>query len=252
MRYLGKEYNGRGVTVAVVDSGVNPDDPRLKGAKIEGCSITLGASQHALISGDFSDVNGHGTDMAAVIHSIAPDAKIFAIRVAGKRLGTSAELMAAAIEFASTNGAKVVSLSLGTPNMGKAMLLSECCGQALERGTVVLAAAHPKGERVYPADLPEAIGVAAHRDCPSNKLYYFDPKRFSRKQWGALSGKFLGYGFMENDLGERKFKSSAAATAYLAGRVACMRQAMPWADAEELLQRLKRRALIPVPEIGYG
>ena len=39
MRYLGKEYDGEGVTVAVIDSGVNPDDPRLEGAKIDGWSI---------------------------------------------------------------------------------------------------------------------------------------------------------------------------------------------------------------------
>ena len=63
---------------------------------------------------------------------------------------TPADLMAAAIETAARNGAGIINLSLGTPNMGKALLLRDCCALAVERGAIVIAAAHPKGERAYP------------------------------------------------------------------------------------------------------
>ena len=121
------------------------------------------------------DENGHGTEIAAAIHAIAPDAKLLAVKIMGARLRTSAELMAAGIETSSKNKARVINLSLGTPNMGKALLLRDCCANAVEAGNVVLAAAHPKGERAYPADLPETIGIAAHPDCPLDKFFFFLP-----------------------------------------------------------------------------
>ena len=49
--------------------------------------------------------------------------------------------------------------------MGKALLLRDCCALAVEAGTVVLAA-HPKGDRAYPADLPERSGSPRIRIAP--------------------------------------------------------------------------------------
>jgi subtilisin family serine protease len=253
MRFLGKDYDGEGVSVAIIDSGVNATDPRLAGTTIHGWSIELGATGHALLREDFHDEHGHGTEIAVAIHQLAPKARLVAIKIMGKRLRTSAELMAAGIETAAKNGCEVVNLSLGTPNMGKALLLRDCCGQAVENGTVVLAAAHPRGERAYPADLPETVAVASHPDCPVDKFYFFDPGRFPRKQWQSLSDKFLAHGHGEPDGGGRpRYRGSGVATAYLSAYTACLRQARPELSAIEIIERLKQRALIPVPEFGYA
>ena len=179
MRFRGKEYTGKGVTVAVIDSGINPDDPRLAGVKVEGWNIQLSATGHAGIGSDCADENGHGTDIAAAIVANAPDVKLTRSR-SWTRGSAPRRTMAAGIETAYRNGADIVNLSLGTPNMGKALLLRDVCAHAVEAGSVVLAAAHPKGDRAYPADLPETVGVATHPDCPLEKFYYFDPKRFRR------------------------------------------------------------------------
>lgn len=253
MRWLGKDYDGEGVTIAVIDSGIDKDDPRLSECAIEGWAIDLGATGHALIKPDFSDENGHGTEIAVAVHKTAPKAKLLAIKIMGKRLRTSAELMAAGIETASKSGAQIINLSLGTPNMGKALLLRDCCGNAVEGGALVLAAAHPKGDRAYPADLPETIGVAAHPDCPLGKVFYFDPGRFPRKQWGALTGKFLTHGHARSQNTDKdRYRGSGIATSYLSGHAACLREAMPHASAASLVEKLKWRSLIPVPEIGYS
>ncbi|MCA9571632.1 MAG: S8 family serine peptidase, partial [Myxococcales bacterium] len=143
MRYRGKEYTGKGVRVAVIDSGIDRSDPRLKGVQIEGWYIELGATGHALLKSDFEDENGHGTEIAAAIHKIAPDATLVAVKIMGERLRTSAELMAAGIETSANSKCQVVNLSLGTPNMGKALLLRECVANAVNYGSVVLSAAHP-------------------------------------------------------------------------------------------------------------
>lgn len=253
MRYMGKEYTGRDVKVSIIDSGIDVTDPRLAGVKIEGWSIQLGATGHALLSPDFHDQNGHGTEIAAAIHRLAPDATLVAVKIMGERLRTSAELMAAGIETSARNNCAVVNLSLGTPNMGKALLLRDCCANAVEMGSVVLAAAHPKGERAYPADLPETVGVAAHPDCPLDKFFYFNPKRFPRKEWGVLSDKFLTHGYgLTKDGQTGRYRGSGMATAYLSGMAACLKEALPEADANKLIQTLKRTALIPIPEIGYS
>lgn len=253
MRYLGNEYTGKGVTIAIIDSGIDVNDPRMEGAEIEGWSIKLGATGHALLSADFADQHGHGTEIAAAVREIAPEAKLIAVKIMGNKLRTSAELMAAGIETAYRNNAAVVNLSLGTPNMGKALLLRDCCANAVENGTVVLAAAHPKGERAYPADLPETVGVAAHPDCPLDKYFYFHPKRFPRKQWGVLSDKFLTNGHsLGEDGNPGRYRGSGLATAYLSGYAACLTEAIGKRSSGELLKILKRSALVPVPEIGYS
>lgn len=254
MRFMGREFTGKGVSVAIVDSGIDKSDPRLAGVEIEGWSITLGATGHAMLSADCHDENGHGTEIAAAIHSLAPQARLVAVKIMGARLRTSAELMAAGIETAAKNGARVINLSLGTPNMGKALLLRDCCANAVESGSVVLAAAHPKGERAYPADLPETIGVASHPDCPIDKYFFFDPKRFPRKEWGVLSDKFLTHGYTIPTSGgdPARYRGSGTATAYLSAAMACIAEALPGQNAEQLIKSLRRTALVPVPEIGYS
>lgn len=253
MRFRGQEYTGKGQTIAVIDSGVDVTDPRLRGADIQGMSITMGATQHVMVAGDHHDENGHGTEIAAAIHSLAPDARLLCIRIMDARLRTTADLMASGIELAARSGAGVINLSLGTPNMGKALLLRDCCALAVEQGALVMAAAHPKGERAYPADLPETVGIASHPDCPLEKFYYFAPHRFPTKQWGNLTGKFLGHGHTLLPDGERGvYRGSGLATAYLSARAACLKEALPTESPLEITEILRQTALTPVPEIGYA
>ena len=253
MRYRGEEFTGKGIRVAIIDSGIDPADPRLGGVKVEGWSIALGATGHAQLSGDYMDQNGHGTEIAAAVHKMAPEATLVAVKIMGQSLRTSADLMAAGIEISAQTGCAVVNLSLGTPNMGKALRLREVVANAVENGSVVLAAAHPRGDRAYPADLPETVGVAAHDKCPLDKFYYFDPKRFPRKEWGVLSDKFLTHGIaIAKDGSPGRYRGSGMATAYLSGIVACLAEASPHKTAAEVIKTLKRSALIPDPEIGYS
>lgn len=255
MRFQGKEFRGKGITIAIVDSGVNADDPRLADAHVDGWSITLGHTGQATLSRDFSDGSGHGTNIAAAAHHFAPEAKILAIRIMGKEEGsrTNAELMAAGIESAASHGAHVINLSLGTSKMGKAHMLRDCCENAVNAGSVVLAAAHPRGNRIYPADFPETLAVTSHKDCPPERFFFFDPKRFPRRTSPILTGKFLAHGYtLASEADKVRYKGSSIATPYMAGHVACLRQALPHLDAQEIINRMKQRALVPRLEIGYA
>jgi subtilisin family serine protease len=239
--------------VGIIDSGIDVNDPRMAGADIQGWSIELGATGHALLRNDFHDENGHGTNIAAAVRCLAPDAKLIAVKIMGQRLRATAELMAAGIETAAKHGCRVINLSLGTPNMGKALLLRDCCHNAVETGAVVLAAAHPKGERAYPADLPEAVGVASHNDTPIDKFFYFDPKKFNRKQWGFLSAKFLAFGYDMDEKGRpHRYRGPGFATAYMSGRMVCLAEGLPRASPADMVKAMRRLALRPSPELGYS
>lgn len=252
MRYRGRERTGFGVKVAIIDSGIDAMDPRLAGHRVQGWNVRLGATGHALIGAEYCDLNGHGTAMAAAVSTLAPGAELLSVRIMDESLRTTADLMAAGIETAFRNGARIINLSMGTPNMGKALLLRDTAALAAEAGAVVLAAAHPRGERAYPADLPETLGVASHPDCGFDRLFYFDPNRFAAEQWGSLSGKFLAHGCEPVGDDSGAYRGSELATAYTSGMLACIAEAMPHASPVELIAALEARALVPVPELGYA
>jgi len=252
MRFRGREWTGAGVKVAVVDSGVDAMDPRLDRAAVTGWNIELGATGHAMIGPDHGDLNGHGTDVAASLLAIAPDVEILSVRIMDGSLRTTADLMAAGIETAFRNGARVINLSMGTPNMGKALLLRDTIALAREAGAVVLAAAHPRGDRAYPADLPETLGVASHPDCGEGRLFHFHPEHFGVDDWGHLSGKFLAHGHLSRPTMDRLYRGPEIATAHVAGLAACLAEAMPEASPEQLVAALEQRAHWPSPGLGYA
>ena len=142
MRFSGQEFDGEGVIVAVIDSGINKSDPRFENTNVQGWRVRLKATNHVVVDGVFSDENGHGTEVAAAVLRYAPKASLISIRIMDKKLRTSADLMAVGIETACKSGAHIINLSLGTPNMGKAMLLRDCCAEAQRNGVLMVASDH--------------------------------------------------------------------------------------------------------------
>lgn len=235
MNVFRKSLTGKGIRIAVIDSGANTQDPRLRNASIQGWSIRLESAGHATLSGDFHDENGHGTDIAAAVLSISPQVELLAIKIMETQLQPSAERMAAGIETATKQGAQIILLPFGTPNMGKALLLRDCCSSAWSVGSIVVAAAHPRGERIYPADLPEALGVSSHPEYPLEEIFYFDPSRFPAKTWKTLSGKFIASG-----VSQTHYIGTSIASAHFAGYLARMGEALG-GEASAWVDELKKQ-----------
>ncbi len=152
---------GRGVSVAVIDSGVNPDHPHVSGVA-GGVRIDLAGDA----SDDYVDRLGHGTAVFAAIQEKAPGADIFAVRVFEDRLRTSARALVAAIDWAAERRMRVVNLSLGTVREEHAEMLEAAVDRLVEVGGVVVAASQADGQRWWPGSLPSAVGVIADADCP--------------------------------------------------------------------------------------
>jgi type VII secretion-associated serine protease mycosin len=165
---------GKGITVAVIDTGVDPNNPDLKGRVLGGLDLAPSSR-----SGDeHTDYDGHGTGMAGLIagtgaygggngaFGLAPGAKILPIRLPAKGdengfAGPS--YLGKAIRYAADSGAQVINISAGTTIT--APQLTAAVKYALDHGSLVFAAVGNSGDNgnpvEYPAATPGVVGVAA-------------------------------------------------------------------------------------------
>lgn len=156
---------GRGVIIAVVDSGIAGEHPHV-GPVTSGVCLICADDAKA----DFRDRHGHGTAVAAAIRDQAPDAELLAVRVFDRTLSTSADVLAQAIRWAADHGAQLINLSLGTPNEERRALLSDALQYAAGRGALVVAAATSDHGPMLPGALPGAVGVRLDESCAREEL----------------------------------------------------------------------------------
>lgn len=140
---------GKGVRIAVVDSGIAPHHPHV-GAVAAGVNFAGPGESTA-------DLIGHGTAVAAAIREKAPDAELVPVRVFDRGLATDAATLALAIIWAAEHNCQMVNLSLGTANDAHATLMRETLDRA--RGAIVVSAGEADGVRWLPGSLPGAVGV---------------------------------------------------------------------------------------------
>ena len=148
-----QERTGKGVLVAVIDSGVHADHPHVQGVG-GGIAIEKDAERH----GDYVDRLGHGTAVTAAIKEKAPEAEIYAIKVFGRTLSTSTGVLVKAIDEAVEQGARIVNLSLGTARPEYELTLWACVNRALERGALVVSPKEHEGRAWLPGSLEGAAG----------------------------------------------------------------------------------------------
>jgi subtilisin family serine protease len=144
---------GRGVRVAIVDSGVAPGHPHV-GNTANGVSLIHGVA-------DTLDRVGHGTAIAAAIREKAPDAELVPVKVFDRALSTDAATLARAIRWAASHDCHLVNLSLGTANTDHEGLLSEAVAFAAKEGAVVVAAFESDGTRWLPGSITGVVSVVA-------------------------------------------------------------------------------------------
>jgi len=157
---------GKGVRVAIIDSGVHPANPHIGGAQVSG--VRIGADGET--DGDFVDRIGHGTAVAAAILEKAPGIDLLAVRVFDRTLATSAEVLAAAISWAALHEARLINLSLGTANPKRAEMLGAAVAEGVALGAIVVSARESGGVALLPGSLPNVVGVTLDPACDRHEL----------------------------------------------------------------------------------
>jgi len=150
---------GRGVRIAVVDSGVARNHPHVGGL------VGVGTSFVGLAA-DTADRIGHGTAVSAAIREKAPNAELVPVRIFDRDLATDAATLARAITWAADAGCHLINLSLGTPNFAHAALLREAVQHAGAAQCLVVAASTVGGVPQLPGALAgvQVAGVEAARE----------------------------------------------------------------------------------------
>lgn len=156
---------GKGVRVAIVDSGVEADHADLEGCVDAdgGVVVALGESGEPEITpGPHDDVFGHGTACAGIIHRIAPDARITSVRVLGAGLTGKSNVFLAGLAWAVEQGFDVINLSLGTGRRDWALPFYEMCDRAYFRGVFLVTAANNLARPSFPSLYASVTSVACN------------------------------------------------------------------------------------------
>jgi subtilisin family serine protease len=154
------DRTGKGVMVAVIDSGVHATHPH-----VGGVTGGIAIRDDGMVVDEYVDRLGHGTAVTAAIREKVPDAELFAIKVFWRSLATSVTTLVKAIDEAASRGAHIINLSLGTAEMSHRDILAEAVTRAGQRHALVVAAHDDGGVRWLPGCLDEVIAVRADHTC---------------------------------------------------------------------------------------
>jgi len=142
---------GRGVRVAVVDSGIDTEHPDLKGkvkASVEAVAEDGRITFRESTSGDQA---GHGTACAGIITSVAPDVDLYSVKVLGPNASGTGDMFLVGLDYAIKEKFKVINLSLGTTKRDYFAPLHDLLDRAYQSGCIVVAAANNLPYPSYPS-----------------------------------------------------------------------------------------------------
>ncbi|MFI7123872.1 type VII secretion-associated serine protease mycosin [Amycolatopsis sp. NPDC049868] len=251
--------NGGGVTVAVVDTGVDAQTPQLAGRVLSGLDVINPGGGR----GD-SDCFGHGTFVAGLIAAapaagtgfagVAPGVTILPIRVANNADDVTADAIARGIRAAVDNGASVINVSASTTVRNAP--LEDSINYAQAHDVVVVASAANSAKQgdpvTYPASYPTAVAVGAVT--PGGQRADF-----------SQTGPYLDLvapGVDVDSIGPRgpgqwKGSGTSYAAPFVAGTAALIRAYHPQLTADQVRRRLELTAdhpaaRLPDPQFGWG
>src|SRR5262249_53238404 len=105
---------GRGVRIAVLDSGVEADHPQLKGLSlVDDIAVVEDGMKLTVVPGEGKDLYGHGTAVAGILRAAAPEAEIGSIRVLGESLLSRTAIILEGARQAIERGYHILNCSLG-------------------------------------------------------------------------------------------------------------------------------------------
>lgn len=258
---------GAGVTIAVIDSGVDAGHPDLAGAVIGGADVSGRGAEDGTqpVSGPGRT---HGTMVASLaagrgsgpnegVIGAAPAASLLSISLAfGAGERDADDQVAEAVIWAVDQGADIISLSLTRNTIDWPESWDDAFGYAERHDVVVVAAAGNRGggtEQVgAPATIPGVLAVGGvdrsgmASDNASSQGITIGVMAPSEQLVGAIPGG-----------GHALWQGTSGATPIVAGIAALVRAAHPDLDAANVIERILRTArpvssTVPDPLYGYG
>ncbi|WP_165495192.1 S8 family serine peptidase [Actinomadura roseirufa] len=251
------QARGEGVTVAVVDSGVEADLPDLRGVVLKGTDFDGPASGDGRRDHD-TEKGGHGTAMAALIAGQGTGTGMVGVAPESRILPIAAEIdnYRQTIHYAVDHGAKVINFSSALGAAHCTEEIQEFISYAVEHDVVVVASAGNEGDNSEsgnsPANCPGVLAVGAatadlkawEKSTPGDNVMVTAP--------GVLVGSIGKAGVFES-----RHNGTSQAAALTSGVVALVRSKYPKMSGREVVQRILATAKDMGPKgwdkkTGYG
>jgi subtilisin family serine protease len=220
--------SGRGVTVAIIDSGVEGAHPAVAGALRRSVRVELDRDRTTVVDDEPIDVVGHGTACASIIHALAPEAELVSVRVLGPDNRGKGAAFAAGLEWAIDEGADVVNLSLSSRSEAMFAIFHDLADRAYFSRTLLVCAANNVSVASYPSLFSAVVSVAAH-DVRDPGVWFYNPS--PPVEFGAYG---LDVDVAWKDGGRIVATGNSFAAPHIAGYAARIRAAHPAASPFEI------------------
>lgn len=250
-------FTGKGVKVAVLDTGIDDTHPDFAGR--------IGATKDFTGKGNVQDGAGHGTHVASITagtgaasdgkyRGIAPDADLMVGKVLGDDGSGSASELIAGMEWAAANGAAVVNASIGGPVTRGDDPMSEAVDRlTAQYGTLFVVAAGNKDPWVPGMDFvtaPGAADAALTVGAVRTPTSMWGSSRWARMDGTAMKPEIVAPGFGITAAGSSyaglpqyvSATGTSMATPHVAGAAALLKQQHPDWQAAQLRAALTSTA----------
>jgi subtilisin family serine protease len=146
-----RSASGRGVSVAIIDSGIDTTHRELQGKVFASVEARIDNKKVIFEPSTSGDSAGHGTACAGIVSSIAPDAELYSIKVLGPAGLGDGQAFLAGLEYAIKNRYRIINLSLGTTKPQYFAPLHDMLDRAYQAGCIVVAAANNLPQPSFPS-----------------------------------------------------------------------------------------------------
>jgi subtilisin len=223
------ESTGAGVTVAILDSGVEGDHPAVGGKLVRSVRVEVDGEAGEVVEDDPIDVVGHGTACAGIIHGLVPDADLVSVRVLGRDNRGKGLAFAFGLDWVIRERIPVANLSLSSRSDDLYASFHDLVDQAYFANTLlVCAASNTTGQASYPSLFSSVVSVAAH-DIPDPLAWFYNPH--PPVEFGAWG---VGVPVAWRGGSRMSATGNSFATPHIAGLVAKIRASYPAATPFEV------------------
>ena len=162
LRERWRRGDGRGVKVAVLDSGVESSHPKLASLRLsDDVAVVENDGEFKAVDGGGGDLFGHGTEVCDIIHRLAPAAEIGSFRVLGEQCRSRSAMVRIGARLALERGYDILNCSFGCSREDHVLYYKDWVDEAYLHGAHIIAACNNEhyARREWPGHFPSVITV---------------------------------------------------------------------------------------------